>query len=411
MNLEKNRTLPFSCLLNKLLYYLKEKSYNHLTLDNYRRTLRKIETFMVEIGIDVYTPQVGTQYCKNYLMDHDLGTPRQKAMLTAVRRLNDFYSNLNYHIQNKLELRLLPEHYEQPLGIFTRECAESGNKAVTIKSKERFIRIFLRKCIDFGCPDILSLNPAYVTRSVLAIENKDGLTVNRAFLKFLSVKGITEFDLSTLIPSYRRPINIPVTYSEEEVRDFEGAIDRTSDIGKRDFAMLLLVTRLGMRSGDIAKLSLKELDFKNHSICITQQKSGDPLHLPMLADVREALTDYINNARPRVASNTIFLRHNAPHFGISTSVLRFVTTKYFGLAGIDISEKKHGPHTFRSSLASSMVNDDVPYEAVRAILGHSAPNAIKHYAKLDIEKLRECAIEVPKPSGTFKAFLAGGEKS
>ena len=78
------------------------------------------------------------------------------------------------------------------------------------------------------------------------------------------------------------------------------------------------------------------------------------------------------------------------------------------MAGIDITEKKHGPHTFRSSLANSMINDDVPYEAVTKILGHTDSDAIKHYAKLDLEKLRECAIEVPGPSGTFKAFLDGG---
>jgi len=172
-----------------------------------------------------------------------------------------------------------------------------------------------------------------------------------------------------------------------------------------------LATRLGMRSGDIAKLSLDELDFEHEAICLIQQKNGEILHLPMLLEVREALTDYINNARPRVASNTVFLCHKAPYQGITTSVLRFETSKYFGLAGINISGKKHGPHTFRSSLASSMVNDDVPYEAVRTILGHSDPDAIKHYAKLDIEKLRECAIGVPKPSGSFKTFLDGGGQS
>ena len=106
----------------------------------------------------------------------------------------------------------------------------------------------------------------------------------------------------------------------------------------------------------------------------------------MLPEVKLALTDYISNARPRVESQTVFLRHYAPYQGITTSVLRFVTTKYLGLANIDVSGRKHGPHTFRSSLASSMVNDYVPYEAVRSILGHSSPNVIKHYAKIDIEK-------------------------
>lgn len=411
MDPEEIRNLSFGDLLEKFLHYLEDKSYTQLTLVNYRRTLRKIEPFMIVHGIGAYTPEIGMHYYENYLAENKLGISRQKAMFTAIRRLNEFYSGIEYRVQQEYEINLLPCNYEHALGLFATECAETGNKDITIESKKRSARSFLRECIAFGCPDIQSLNPSYITKACLAIENKDGFAVVRAFLKFLSIREAAESDFSTLVPRYKRPIDIPVTYSEEEILRFEGAINRTSDIGKRDFAMLLLATRLGMRSGDIAKLSLDELDFEHEAICLIQQKNGETLHLPMLPEVREALTDYINNARPRVASNTVFLRHNAPYQGITTSVLRFVTSKYFGLAGIDISGKKHGPHTFRSSLASSMVNDNVPYEVVRTILGHSDPDAIKHYAKLDIEKLRECAIEVPKPSGSFKTFLDGGGQS
>ncbi len=411
MNPGEIRKLSFGELLDELIHYLEDKSYAQLTLVNYRRTIRKIEPFMIEHGIDAYTPEIGMQYYEIYLVKNELGTSRQKAILTAIQRLNDFYSGMEYQIQQENKINLLPSNYEHALGMFATECAEAGNKDITIASKKRFARNFLRECITFGCPDIQSLNPSYVARACLAIENKDGWTVVRAFLKFLSIRGTIESDFSTLVPRYRRSIGIPVTYSEEEILRFERAINRTSDVGKRNYAMLLLATRLGMRSGDIAKLSLDELDFEYEAICLIQQKNGEMLHLPMLLEVRKSLTDYINNARPKVASNTVFLRHNAPYQGITTSVLRFETSKYFGLASIDISGKKHGPHTFRSSLASSMVNDDVPYEAVRTILGHSDPDAIKHYAKLDIEKLRECAIEVPKPSGSFKTFLDGGGQS
>ncbi len=347
------------------------------------------------------------QYYKTYLVENELAPPRQKAIFTAIRRLNDFYSGTEYRIQQIHEINLLPSNYEYALGLFATECAEAGNKDITIKSKKRFVRNFLRACITIGCQDIQFLNPSYVTRACLAIENKDGLAVVRAFLKLLSARGTTELDLSTLIPRYSRPLDMPAIFSEQEILRFEGAINRKSNVGKRDYAMLLLATRLGLRSGDIAKLSLDELDFEHEEIFLVQQKNGETLRLPMPLEVREALTDYINNARPRVASNTVFLRHKAPYQGITTSVLRFTTTKYFELASIDISERKHGPHTFRSSLASSMVNDDVPYQAVRTILGHSNPDAIKHYAKLDTEKLRECAVEVPKPSGSFKTFLDG----
>lgn len=411
MNPEEIKNLSFRDLLDEFLNYLEDKSYTKLTLVNYRRTLRKIESFMIEHGIGAYTPEIGMQYYETYLIENELGASRQKAMFTAIRRLNDFYSGMEYRIQQKHKINLLPGNYEHALDMFASECAEAGNKDITIGSKKRFARSFLRECITCGCPDIQFLNASYVTKACLTIKNKDGFAVVRAFLKFLNIRKTTESDFSTLVPHYRRPIDIPVTYSEEDILRFEGAINRTNDVGKRDYAMLLLATRLGMRSGDIAKLSLGELDFEHELISIIQQKNGEPLHLPMLPEVKKALTDYINNVRPRVANHTVFLRHNAPHNGITTSVLRFAASKYFGLAGIDIAEKKHGPHTFRSSLASSMVNDDVPYEVVRTILGHSDTDAIKHYAKLDIEKLRECAIEVPKPSGSFKAFLDGGVQS
>ena len=408
MDPEEIRNLSFKDLLEEFLHYLEDKSYNQSTLISYRRTLRKIESFMDVHGIGAYTPEIGVHYYENYLAENQLCISRKKAILTAIRRLNEFYSGMEYQVQRAYKIKLLPDNYEHALDLFATECAEIGNKNISIDSKKRSARNFMRECIAFGCPNIQSLNPSYITKACLAIVSKSVLDVARAFLKFLSIRQITGSDFSTLVPHYKQPINIPITYSEEEILRFEEAINRTSDIGRRDFAMLLLATRLGMRSGDIAKLSFDELDFEHEEICFVQQKNGETLHLPMLPEVREALADYINNVRPGVASNTVFLRHNAPYQGITTSVLRFETSKYFRLAGIDISGKKHGPHTFRSSLVSSMVNDDVPYEVVRVILGHSDPDAIKHYAKIDIERLREYSIEVPKPSSLFKTFLEGG---
>ena len=120
------------------------------------------------------------------------------------------------------------------------------------------------------------------------------------------------------------------------------------------------------------------------------------------------MEDYIHHSRPASSESRIFLRSSAPYTPITTSVIRFAVTKYFKKAGVDTTGKKHGPHVFRSSLASSMVNDGHSYESIRAILGHTDPDAVKHYAKLDIEKLRTCALPVPPTSGSFLRFLKGG---
>ena len=95
---------------------------------------------------------------------------------------------------------------------------------------------------------------------------------------------------------------------------------------------------------------------------------------------------------------------------MTTSTLRRALKKYISLAGIDPGNRKCGPHALRSSLASSMVNDDIPYETVRKVLGHSSNNAIKHYARIDIEKLRRYSLAPPAPASRFHAFLYGEVK-
>ncbi|MBI9096389.1 MAG: tyrosine-type recombinase/integrase [Sphaerochaeta sp.] len=313
-----------------------------------------------------------------------------------------------YGVQENVFTPLLPEDYELALNTFEAECYEIGNKEVTVKAKDSIIRRFLKDCISLGCTRILELNAAHVTRACVRVKDKDSWAVIRVFLKFITIMGTVETDLSTLVPHYKQPFRVPVTYSEEEILKIENIMDRSTDIGKRDYAMLLLASRLGMRSCDIVNLTLDDLTYENDKLYFYQQKTGEGHELLMLPEIREALEDYISNGRPNTADRKVFIREHAPYQGITTSALRFETARYFHVAGIDIKGKKHGPHAFRSSMASSMVNDLIPYEVVIKILGHSDPNAIKHYAKLNVEILRLCAVEVPEPSGKFKEFLQGG---
>lgn len=120
----------------------------------------------------------------------------------------------------------------------------------------------------------------------------------------------------------------------------------------------------------------------------------------------EAIEDYLS-VRPLSMAKEIFINVYAPYNSISTGTIRNLLKKYIATADIDVGNRKKGPHVLRSSLASSMVNDDVSYETVRKVLGHSSNNAIKHYARIDIEKLRQYCLEPPQISGRFEAFLKG----
>ena len=408
MTIEEIHNKSYRHLLVSFLMDLEGRDYGKNSLDNYRRTLCKIDGFMSGKGIKTYSSAVGRGYYEYYLETHIVKNSRQKSMGTAIRRLNDYYEGTAYRPQHTKEQMLIPKAFEAQVNSFLYKCKEAGNKSNTIYAKKRFVTNFLEDCISNGCNDVNSLYPPIICKACIMTENKDSWTVVRDFLRFLAKTGATETDLSTFVPYYKHKLNIPVTYSEEEIHRFEEAIDQSTDIGKRDYAMMLLATRLGIRSGDIVQMTVENMDFNHDKICFTQQKTGEILRLPMLPDIKIALMDYITNARPATKDKAIFIRHNAPYQGITTSVLRFTAAKYFCKAGIDITAKKHGPHVFRASLASSMINGDIPYETVRKVLGHSDPDAIKHYARLDIEKLRECAIEVPKPTGAFLAFLNGG---
>ena len=253
------------------------------------------------------------------------------------------------------------------------------------------------------------MDASLVSRSLLAFSNKDRYAVIRQFLKFLMDKGVTETDLSGIVPRYRRRKPLPTTYTPEEITRVETAIDTCTDTGKRNLAIIRLATRMGLRSGDIAKLKLMEIDFRTGYINIMQEKTETPISLQMPSDVSEALAAHIENDVRSSIDGYVFHCMVAPYGRISTSIIRHAVNDSFAAAKVDTDGKKHGPHAFRSSLASSMVNDGAPYEVVRRILGHSDPDVIKHYAKVDIENLRMCSIDPPAPTGHFGSYLSGKE--
>lgn len=147
----------------------------------------------------------------------------------------------------------------------------------------------------------------------------------------------------------------------------EQMIDRTSQTGIRDYAMILLATRLGMRSGDIAELELQSVNYSIEQIHFVQKKAGTEMSLPLLPEIKDAIQVYSHEVRPASSSSKLFLRISAPYAPITTTVIRFAVNRYMHMAGIDTRGKHHGHHALRASLASSMLNENVPYEAIRWI--------------------------------------------
>jgi site-specific recombinase XerD len=219
----------------------------------------------------------------------------------------------------------------------------------------------------------------------------------RTFLRFLTMRGILQKDLSVELPSIRVPTDaaIPSVWDHELVIRLLEAIDRSSAKGKRDFAILLLACRLGLRAGDIRRLKLDQLHWESSRIEAMQSKTGQSLILPLTTEVGEALIDYLKSGRPQTAHREVFLKVTPPFDPFKTNAnLYHIVTYWRQLAGIKFrTAQKRGMHSLRHTLATRLLEKETPFPTIAAILGHTSLESTRIYAKADVEALRSVALD------------------
>ncbi len=227
---------------------------------------------------------------------------------------------------------------------------------------------------------------------------RDRISMVRNYFRFLFLDGYIQEPIAAKIPSGLTPRGrrkLPTVWSEEDIRRLLESMDLTNPNGKRNYAMLLLAARLGLRIGDIRDLQLSDIDWQACTLTIVQNKTKEPLTLPIPADVGWAIIDYLKNGRPVTESGNIFVRHVPPYDGFAiTSNLHNIMTKALSNAGIPCEGKPGGFHTLRHSLATHLLQGGVESTTISDILGHTSPETVKHYLQADTSSLRRCALEV-----------------
>ena len=223
------------------------------------------------------------------------------------------------------------------------------------------------------------------------------LSVIRSFLQYLATQGLVSDELIDHIPHIRVywGESIPSIWTAKDLKAILNAVDRTSPLGKRDYAILLLAARLGLRAGDIRTLRLEQLDWDHARIHVKQAKTGAPVELPLLEDVGQALIDYLRHGRPKTARREIFLRHIAPFepFADRTN-MHTIISKYRCKAGIKLPKKSRcGLHSLRHTLASRLLEVNTPVDIIAGVLGHASSETTRHYLCVDIKSLRDVALD------------------
>jgi len=219
----------------------------------------------------------------------------------------------------------------------------------------------------------------------------------RSFLQYACYRGEIRLDLATVVPcvaNWSMP-SIPRGIEPDQVRRLLSQIDRSTAVGRRDYAILLLLARLGLRSGEVAFLELEDIDWKGGCLNV-HGKSGRRTQLPLPKDVGEAIVAYLRHGRPPSTSRRVFLRARAPVRGFLTQCAVGTIVRHAILrAGIDAPTT--GAHQFRHGLATQMLRQGASLAQIGELLGHKSPETTKIYTKVDLEALRTLAL--PWPGG------------
>lgn len=305
----------------------------------------------------------------------------------------------------KLDEVTLSTNYEDIMQKYIEDIEELDLKPSSLHLREYISKIFLYylqlnnilKTQNIRREHIINFLHEFSGYSKFTI--KDYLAMLKVFLKFLYSKNYIKEPFHLTLPQVHNPkqSKIPSVWDTEDIKKLLKSIDRTTAIGKRDYAILLLIIKLGLRKIDVINLNFSDINWNNKTINIVQQKTKEPISLPLLDDVGWAIIDYIKNGRPKIDIKSIFLTHKEPISCFSKEHGNFdaILSKYMKKADIPITkEKKNGVHSLRHTLASEMLKKSTPIETISSILGHVNTNTTSVYLKIDIEKLRECVLEV-----------------
>jgi len=224
----------------------------------------------------------------------------------------------------------------------------------------------------------------------------------RSFLRFASGDGLVDAAVLNTVPAVksRKHTRIPSVWDPAEVTRILDAVDRGNPCGKRDYAIILLVTRLGLRGIDIKRLEFSDFDWPGNRLSISQAKTGRRVWLPLLKDVGWAVIDYIRSARPASDCRQVFIRHTAPIGPFSDQDhLHQILVKHARAAHVPVGEKRrHGMHSLRHTLATRLLEDGTPVEQIADILGHQSVGSTGVYLKSSLGLLAKCALDPDRPA-------------
>lgn len=299
-----------------------------------------------------------------------------------------------------------PTEHEQIFQAFSDYLAkERGLAPASVLRHLPIVRQFLKELCPSGAADLGRLGQEdvirYIERHASDWSPSTGKAMCwslRSFFRYLHYKGMISPSLADCVPSIRRwqLARLPTYMSAQQVQSVLDDCDQTTAMGRRDYAILMLLARLGLRAGEVATLTLDDIDWRSAQMLI-HAKGRRRSTMPIPPDVGAAIVAYLREGRPHSSCRRLFLRLIAPHVGFASgSAITMIARQALDRARVH-GHAHRGAHLFRHTLATSLLSSGTTLPEIGQLLRHQSIDSTRIYAKVDIEALRQ--LSLPWPGG------------
>jgi site-specific recombinase XerD len=402
--------------ISKAIKYLRERySRKEKTLRRYRNHWGRVKSYMDSQNIS----DINASVCRDYLLNefnnrefNDL-TQWEKEVIYKVNILIEFLETGAVQIR-KQEINL-----DGPIGALMIEyIAFRANQRLnknTISVYKCHLSRFLHFLRNNNIEAITSVCLTHILNYLKSIGTSNKTSVHlsiqvlRGFFRYLYTQRILGTDFSFMIPrsNYKSQPKLPSTYSKDEVEKLIASIERSSSVGKRDYAIILLAARLGLRVSDIANLKFENILWEQNMIRLIQRKTDNEIELPLLPEVGNAIIDYLKYSRQNSDEPFVFLTAISPIIPITPVAVGSLVHNAFTKAGIDIKNRRHGPHALRHSLARRLLEQQTMLPVISEVLGHENTESTRFYLRVDLSSMQQCVLDVPAVSPSFYSQKGG----
>ncbi|MQY77620.1 MAG: tyrosine-type recombinase/integrase [Bacteroidetes bacterium] len=390
-----------SCVL-----YFEQQSFSQPRIDRYKSMWKSgIVPFMSEKSIQYYDASVGEEYIRTHIAG-SMVTPSQRDFIRSIYVLSEFQEKGTV---SKRRCHPAERKLSGPIGLlmeqFLLHLKSLRRSQITIYDHRLYLHRFLAFIESKQILNVEEIKEEHIIIFVSTITNNNICVVSslRLFFRYLFDSRVLSSDLSEVLRHYRwnKREKLPSVYTAVEVSQIESSIKREDATGKRNYAMMLLATRLGLRASDIAHLCFDNISWESSTIIFSQFKTGKKIELPLLVDVGEAIIDYLKYGRKRSESPKIFLYTRAPFTAMTNAAVAGTLGRIVDASGIDTTGRKHGAHAMRHSLASRFLENKESIPVISEALGHQNTDTTISYLRIDIESLRQYALDTPIVSERF----------